>query len=285
MLLTPLEMDTHEKAAVLIEALPYIKKFSNKTVVIKVGGNASSELYGIIEDIVLLKHIGLRPVVVHGGGPEINEELLKLGIAPKFVDGLRYTDEATIKVVDKVFRKINDEIVSFIKNHEAYAINATGVIRSEQKDAQLGLVGEITRIESLRLHELIRSESIPVVSPVGIGPGGELHNINADTAASNIAVALNAEKLTILTNVDGVMIGGKRLSHIDIEHAESEIENGAINKGMIPKVQACIFAVRNNCPKAHLINGLVPHSLLLEIFTDRGIGTEIVYKNGYEKNY
>ena len=278
-------MDTHEKAAVLIEALPYIKKFSNKTVVIKVGGNASSELYGIIEDIVLLKHIGLRPVVVHGGGPEINEELLKLGIAPKFVDGLRYTDEATIKVVDKVFRKINDEIVSFIKNHEAYAINATGVIRSEQKDAQLGLVGEITRIESLRLHELIRSESIPVVSPVGIGPGGELHNINADTAASNIAVALNAEKLTILTNVDGVMIGGKRLSHIDIEHAESEIENGAINKGMIPKVQACIFAVRNNCPKAHLINGLVPHSLLLEIFTDRGIGTEIVYKNGYEKNY
>src|SRR3989344_7241039 len=285
MLLTPLEMDTHEKAAVLIEALPYIKKFSNKTVVIKVGGNASSELYGIIEDIVLLKHIGLRPVVVHGGGPEINEELLKLGIAPKFVDGLRYTDEATIKVVDKVFRKINDEIVSFIKNNEAYAINATGVIRSEQKDAQLGLVGEITRIESLRLHELIRSESIPVVSPVGIGPGGELHNINADTAASNISVALNAEKLTILTNVDGVMIGGKRLSHIDIEHAESEIENGAINKGMIPKVQACIFAVRNNCPKAHLINGLVPHSLLLEIFTDRGIGTEIVYKNAYEKNY
>ncbi|MBI1935959.1 acetylglutamate kinase [Candidatus Woesearchaeota archaeon] len=278
-------MDLHQKTSVLIEALPYIKKFKEKIVVIKVGGNASSELAGIIEDIVLLKHIGIKPVIVHGGGPEIDQELVKIGIIPKFVNGLRYTDEATMKVVGNVFRKINDEIVGIIKAHEADAADAADAIKSKQKDEQLGLVGEITGIETGRVHKLLRSECIPVISPVGIGANGEIFNINADTAASHVAVALNAEKLTILTNVDGIMIDGKTLPHIDIEHAESEIEKGAINKGMIPKVQACIFAVRNKCPKAHLINGLVPHSLLLEIFTDKGVGTEIVYKNGYEKNY
>lgn len=268
-------MELKEKTQVLIEALPYIKKYNNKIVVIKFGGNAMSKMEHVIEDIVLLKHIGIKPVVVHGGGPEIDEELKKAKIRTKFINGLRYTDNKTIKIVEKVFLKINNEIVSKMSNHGAKSINAKNTIKVRQKNQKLGLVGEIIGIDKNKIVKVINSEFIPVISPLGIG-NKQYYNLNADTVASYIAVALNAEKLTILTNVDGVIMNKRLLSHLDFDTAEKEIKNGTINKGMIPKVEACMYAVKNKCPKAHLINGLVPHSLLLEIFTDKGIGTEIV---------
>ena len=273
-------MNLHDKTQVLIEALPYIKKFNGKIVVIKFGGNAMSEMKQVVEDIVLLKHMGIKPVVVHGGGPEIDAELAKAKIKPKFVNGLRYTDEFVIKIVKKVFKKLNKEIVSNLSRHGAKSIDATGYITANQKDLSLGLVGNITKVNNNKISGLLGSGFIPVISPLGTGKDKKIYNLNADTAASSVAVALNAEKLTILTNVDGIVIDNKILSHMDIENARDEIKKGNINKGMIPKVEACIHAVKNKCPKAHLINGLVPHSLLLEIFTDKGIGTEIVFKNG-----
>lgn len=277
-------MNLNDKTQVLIEALPYIKKFNSKIVVIKFGGNAMSEMSHVIEDIVLLKHIGIKPVVVHGGGPEIDAELRKAKIKPRFVNGLRYTDEFAIKIVEKVFKKLNRKIVLNLSRHGAKAANLSRCIIAKQKNAGLGLVGQITCINNKKILAALNSGLIPVISPIGLGDNKKIFNINADTAASSLAVALGAEKLTILTNVDGIVIANKILSHIDANHARNEIKKGSINKGMIPKVEACIYAVQNKCPKAHLINGLVPHSLLLEIFTDRGIGTEIVYKNGYEKN-
>ena len=272
-------MNLNNKTQVLIEALPYIKKYHGKIVVIKFGGNAMSEIKPVIEDIVLLKHIGIKPVVVHGGGPEIDKELKKAKIKTRFINGLRYTDNKTIKIVEKVFSKINKNIILNLKKHGAKAINAPGIIKVKQKNPKLGLVGEITKINDNKILKIINNGFIPVISPLGTGNGSKHYNINADTAASNVAVALKAEKLTILTNVNGVMINGKLQPHIDFKAAKKEIKKGVINKGMIPKVEACIYAVKNKCPKAHLINGLVPHSLLLEIFTDKGIGTEIVYKN------
>lgn len=278
-------MNLHEKTNVLIEALPYIKKFKNKIVVVKFGGNAMSEMEHIIEDIVLLSHIGIRPVVVHGGGPEIDAELRKSHIETRFVNGLRYTDEAIMQIVEKVFKRINDGLTRSLQQHGAKSSNARDCIKAKQKDKKLGLVGEITGINRVDLLQMLDFDVIPVVSPIGIEQNGEKCNINADTAASYVAVALKAEKLTILTNVDGVIINNKILSHMDAQDARKEIKKGGINKGMIPKVEACIYAVKNKCPKAHLINGLVPHSLLLEIFTDKGVGTEIVFKNGYAKSH
>lgn len=278
-------MKLNGKTEILIEASPYIKKYNNKIVVIKFGGDVASEMNHLIEDVVLLKHIGVKPVVVHGGGSEINKELGKLKITPKFIKGLRYTDNATIKIVEKVFSKINKGIVANLISHGVKSKNATGFIKVKQKAPELGLVGEITKINTNEILKILNSGFIPVISPLGTGNNGKYYNINADTAASYIAVALNAEKFTILTNVDGVIIKGKLQSHIDFKTAKKEIKKGIISKGMIPKVEACIYAVKNKCPKAHLINGLTPHSLLLEIFTDKGIGTEIVYQNEYEKNY
>jgi len=271
------KMNLNEKTQVLIEALPYINRYKNSIVMIKFGGNAMSEMKHLAEDIVLLKHIGINPVVIHGGGPEINHGMKKAGITPKFVSGLRYTDESVIKIVERVFKKINNEIVCQINSHGSKSVNAHGCIKSKQKSKKLGLVGEIKGIKTSRIFKIIKSGFIPVISPLGIGENKKLYNINADTAASHIAVALNAEKLTIITDVNGVVIKGKFLPHLDFKTAKKEIENGNITKGMIPKIEACIYAVKNKCPKAHLINGLTPHSLLLEIFTDKGVGTEIVY--------
>ncbi len=271
-------MNLNEKALVLIESLPYIQKYKNGVVVIKFGGNALSKMRCLAEDIVLLNHIGLKPVIIHGGGPEISLEMKKAGIEPKFVNGLRYTDEATIKIAERVFKKINNEIVCQINSLGSKSVNAYHCIKSKQKSKKLGLVGDITGIDADKIFKIINSGFIPVISPLGVGSDKKLYNINADIAASRIAVAVNAEKLAIITDVDGVMIDGQLLPHLDFKTAQKGIQNGAISKGMIPKVEAGIYAVKNKCPKVHLINGLIPHSLLLEIFTDKGIGTEIVYK-------
>jgi len=276
-------MNLLKKAELLSEALPYTKQYKNKVVVIKFGGNALSKIGNVIEDIVLLKRIGIKPIIVHGAGSEIDTELRKIKIKPKFINGLRYTDSKTIKVVEEVFNRINNEIVFNVISRGAKSINANGYIQVKQKSPELGLVGEITDIVTDSITKLIDSSFIPVISPLGIGDGGKYYNINADTTASHVAVSLKAEKLTILTDVDGVMINNKLLSHLDFKTAEKEIEKGTISEGMIPKVEACIHAVKNKCPKAHLLNGLTPHSLLLEMFTDQGLGTDVVFKNGFKR--
>ena len=276
-------MNLLKKAELLSEALPYTKQYKNKVVVIKFGGNALSKIGNVIEDIVLLKRIGIKPIIIHGAGSEIDTELRKIKIKPKFINGLRYTDSKTIKVVEEVFNRINNEIVFNVINRGAKSINANGYIQVKQKSPELGLVGEITDIGTGPITKLIDSSFIPVISPLGIGNGGKSYNINADTTAAHVAVSLKAEKLTILTDVDGVMMNNKLLSHLDFKTAEKGIGNGTINKGMIPKVEACVYAVKNNCPKAHLLNGLTPHSLLLEMFTDQGLGTDVVFKNGFKK--
>jgi acetylglutamate kinase len=270
-------MNPHDKAEIFMQALPYFRKYSGKIVVIKFGGNVLSKIDDIVEDIVFLKLMGIVPIVVHGGGPNVDSELMKNGITPKFINGLRYTDEKTVKMVGKVFDSINKSIVGKLIAHHAKSETLEDILVVENKDPKLGFVGQVIGIDKKRVLESVNSSYIPVISPLGKTKDGILHNINADTVAADIAVCIGAEKLTILTNVDGIKLDEQLITHLDFETAQKEIKKGNIKEGMIPKVEACIHAVNNNCNKAHLINGLFPHSLLIEIFTDEGIGTEIVH--------
>jgi len=272
-----------QKISTLIEALPYIQKYHGKIVIIKYGGNAmvkQSLKKSVMTDIVLLKHVGLNPIIVHGGGPEVNKAMNKKGIKPKFVKGLRVTDKKTINIVEKVFEEINKDICKLIKKSGGKALSVSGrdhkLISVTQKSKELGYVGDIKKINPEIITSVIKENYIPVISPVGISKDNEAYNINADTAASALAIELEAEKLTILTDVEGVYEKGKLISQLTIRKAKKKIKKGVIKKGMIPKVEACIDAVRNGCNKAHLVNGIKKHSLLLEIFTDRGVGTEFV---------
>lgn len=267
------------KGSVLVEeALPYIQKFKNKVFVVKYGGKAmiNEELkQSVTKDIALLKAFGIRPIIVHGGGPAITREMEKAKIEPRFVNGLRVTDKATIRIVRKVFREINGEIRNHLKSYDIKTRDATGCIRARQRNRDLGLVGDVTGVATAQLRELLRRDIVPVVSPIG-RRGNIFYNINADTAATELAARLKAEKLTILTDVDGVIEKGKFMPHLSISQARKHIRSGVITSGMIPKVEACIRAVNAGCRKAHLINGTTRHSLLFEIFTDKGIGTELV---------
>lgn len=275
-----------QKVTTLIEALPYIRKYYGKIVVIKFGGKAMIKhglKKNVMMDVVLLKHVGINPIVVHGGGPEIDTAMKLAGLRPKFINGLRVTDREAMAIVEDVFEKINKEVAGIIKKMGGKPISVSGrdhkLILVEQLNEKLGYVGEIKRINPEILLSLIKEDYIPVISPIGVSVDNAIYNINADTASSALATALDAEKLTILTDVEGVMERGKLISHLTIRKAKKKIRLRVINKGMIPKVEACIYAVKHGCPKAHLINGTVKHSILLEIFTDKGIGTEIV-KNG-----
>lgn len=268
-----------QKAGILIEALPYIKKYSGKIFVIKYGGNAMIDediKKSVIGDIALLKHVGINPIIVHGGGPEINKEMQKANLKPKFVNGLRYTDKKTMGIVNRVSLKINKKIAGMFKKEKCKAEKVNPkIIKTEIKDINLGLVGEIVKVDKNKILEKLKKGIIPIISPLGYD-GKNYNNINADTVATKVAEAINAEKLTILTDVEGVYENGKLISHLSIKNAEKGIKKGVINKGMIPKVLACINAVNKGVKKAHLIDGTYKHSLLLEIFTDKGIGTEIV---------
>ena len=273
-------MEANEKAGVLVEALPWIMKYHGKIVVIKYGRNITAELdKAEVYDIVFLQQMGMKPVVVHGGGPSITEAMEKSGLKPKFVNGLRVTDEATVKIIGDVYNSLRKGIVNLINKSGGKAKqlkSQDGIISAKQKSPELGYVGEITNIRIGKIIDAINDNSIPVISPLAAGKDNKVYNINADNAAAAIAVALKAEKLTMMTNVDGVMEKGKMITHLSVSDALKKIKEGIINAGMIPKVEACIEAVKHNVPKAHLINGEVKHSLLLEIFTDKGIGTEIV---------
>ena len=231
----------------------------------------------VMKDIAFLKTMGLKPVVVHGGGPFVTEEMKKANIQPEFINGLRVTDEATVKIITKVFSKVNKEIKSLLEGFDEIAEEVKDSLIVKQKNKELGFVGEIIKVDKEKIMKVIESDKIPVISPIGINNGN--YNINADTAATRIAIALKAEKLTILTNVDGVIENNKLISHLSINDAYKHIEKEVITQGMIPKVIACIEAVEAGCKKAHLINGMIEHSLLFEIFTNEGIGTELV-KNG-----
>lgn len=292
-----------KKAEILIEALPYIQKLYGKTVVIKYGGNAmiNDELKNsVIEDITLLKYIGMNPVLVHGGGPDINKALQKFDVKSEFVNGLRVTDAQTIEVAQMVLvGKTNKEIVSLLNSKGAKAIGLCGIdgklieceqykteINGELKD--IGYVGTITKINSKVLDLISKDEYIPVVAPIGVGANGESYNINADTVAGEIAAALQAEKLILLTDVEGVKPSrgsDEIIPALTIDEVHRLIEEKVIEGGMIPKVLGCVDAVEKGVGRTHIIDGRIPHCILLEIFTYKGIGTMIMKdKKLYHEN-
>jgi len=285
-----------QKADTLLEALPYIQRFSSKTLVIKYGGHAMEDdelKLHFAQDIVLLKFVGMNPVVVHGGGPQIGEMLKKLGITSHFVRGMRVTDAPTMEVVEMVLGKINQEVVTLINRQGGKAVGLSGkdgelivarkMLVTVAEDGQpptthdVGLVGEVMGVNPRVINALTEANFIPVIAPVGTGQDGETYNINADLVAGKIAEALQAEKLILLTDVEGIKgKDGALISTLGSEQAEALIHDSTISEGMIPKVECCIAALRSGVKKTHIIDGRVRHATLLEIFTKEGIGTEVV---------
>lgn len=278
------------KAEILVQALPYIQEYSGKTIVVKYGGNAmiSDELRkSVINDIILMKCVGFNPVVVHGGGPYISSFLEKLNIKSKFINGLRYTGEDTIDIVQMVLSgSVNKDLVSLIGKYGGKAIGLCGIdgglIKAKKlnNDVDLGYVGEITSIDIEPLKMALDSGYIPVVGSIAIGENDDnVYNINADTCASKIASALKAEKLILLTNVPGVLTNPKNsntiISKLRLHEIPKLYSDNIIKGGMIPKIECCVEAVRMGVTKAHILDGRIPHSLLLELFSNEGIGTMI----------
>ena len=287
-----------DKAGVLIEALPYIRRFYNKTIVIKYGGHAMVDndlKVNFALDVILMKYVGFNPIIVHGGGPQIGKVLEKMGKPSKFIDGMRVTDLETMDIVEMVLvGKINKEIVGLINHHGGQAVGLSGkdgqlimarkldiVKQKDGTDApeiiDIGMVGEVESINPNVIEALDRNKFIPVIAPIGIGSQGETYNINADLVAGKIASALRAEKMVLLTDVEGLLDEKKRLiSTIDSKKVRKYIKEGIISEGMIPKVTCCLEALTEGVVKTHIIDGRVKHALLLEVFTDVGVGTEIV---------
>lgn len=291
-------MDTLiEKALTLIEALPYIQTFRGKTFVIKYGGNAMIEealKQGFAQDVVLLRYIGINPVIVHGGGPQIGKTMERMGKKPTFVSGQRVTDEETMDIVEMVLGgKVNKEIVNLINQAGGRAVGLTGkdggliqakkltmTKTSEETGAteiiDIGLVGEVQTVNPSPLVTLEEGGFIPVIAPVGVGPKGETYNINADLVAGSVAGALKAEKLILLTDQAGILDKDRTLiPSLDKKKVEEYVASGVIAGGMIPKTTSCFQALDAGCSKVHIIDGRIPHALLLEIFTKEGVGTEI----------
>ena len=279
--MTEATIDTAARAKVLVEALPYIRRFYGQKIVIKLGGNAMAERKEeTLLDIVLLRYVGMQPVLVHGGGPEITAMSERLGIRSEFRDGLRITDASTIEVVKMVLTgKINPDLVAGINRLGGQAVGMSGEdgpsIIAEAQDPELGFVGKVVQVNPEPIEALIGRGYIPVIASVGLGYDGHAYNINADTVAAEIAVALGAAKLILLTDVEGVRdAGGGVLSELTRESARSLLAAGGVSGGMIPKLEACLRAL-DSVPLTHIIDGRVPHSLLLELFTEGGIGTMV----------
>lgn len=285
-------LDNEHWSDVLVQAMPYFKQWVGKTVVVKYGGNAmlNEDLkQAVMKDIVLLNTIGVKVVLVHGGGPEINKMLERVGKESKFINGLRYTDKETMEIVQMVLTgKLNKAIVGILLQEGGRAVGISGVdsglLRAKKIDRDgkdLGFVGEVTKVHPEIINDLLEKDFIPVISTVAIGETGDqsLYNINADTAAAKIAVALKAEKFVQLTNVAGVLkeVNDPKslITRIPMPTVPQLIENGTIAGGMIPKVECCMIALKGGVPRTHIIDGRVPHSLLIEMFSDRGIGTMI----------
>ncbi len=282
-----------QRAEILMEALPYIRAFQGKTLVIKYGG-AALEQPGLKEsfalDVILLRYVGINPVIVHGGGPQIGALMKRLGKEPRFVGGMRVTDDETMEIVEMVLvGRINKEIVGLINHHGGRAVGLSGkdgnLIRArrlahrtpEGQEVDIGLVGEVEEVNPQVIRLLEQNGFIPVIAPVGVGAAGETYNINADLVAGNVAAALAAEKLIHLTDVQGIQgEDGTLLSTLTRKDAERLIKGGVIEGGMLPKVESSLKALEGGTAKCHIIDGRIPHAILLEIFTNEGIGTEIV---------
>lgn len=282
-----------DKANVLIEALPYIQRFNRKIIVIKYGGSAmvDEELKrNVIQDVVLLKLVGFKPIIVHGGGKEISRWVGKVGMEPKFVNGLRVTDADTMEVAEMVLNKVNKELVTMIQSLGVNAVGISGkdggllnVEKKLSKGEDIGFVGNIKNVNPKVLYDLLENDFLPVVCPVGMDDDFNTYNINADDAACAIAEALNAEKLAFLTDIEGVYLDpndpSTLLSKSFVKEAKELIDNGNVGGGMIPKLQNCIDAIEEGVSRVHILDGRIPHCLLLEIFTNKGIGTAILRKD------
>lgn len=282
-----IEKELLQKAQILIEALPYIRRFYGKTMVIKYGGGAMAkgpEEKALAEDIVLMWYVGIKPILVHGGGPQIGDLLKRLGKKSSFIQGMRVTDEETMEVVEMVLNKINKDLVYLINRYGGKAVGLSGkdarLLRARKlihEEFDLGLVGEVQEVNVELLEALQKEGFIPVIAPIGVGEDGTPYNINADMVAGAVAGALRAEKLILLTDVPGISDEeGNLIQSLRSERAEQLIQKGVIQGGMIPKVRCCLEALNLGVSKAHIIDGTLPHALLLEVFTDKGIGTEIV---------
>ncbi len=288
-----IDITNAQRAQVLVEALPYIQKYYNKIIVIKYGGNAmiNDDLKeAVMGDIVLLSLIGIKVVLVHGGGPEITEMLGKIGKKSEFVNGLRVTDQESVDIVQMVLAgKINKNLVNLLENKGGKAIGLCGIdghmIKAKQLDPKLGFVGEITDINVEPILDVLEKGYIPVVSTVGYDEEGHTYNINADTAAARIAGQLKCESLISMTDIDGILRDkndpSTLISKINVSDAPQLMREGIISGGMIPKVNCCIEAIRQGVGKVFIIDGRIPHSILVETLTDEGIGTMFVSENGY----
>ena len=288
-----------DKAEILVDALPYIQEFSGTTVVIKYGGNAMvSDVLkeNVMRDVALMKYVGIRPVIVHGGGPEITGFLKKVGKESSFVAGLRVTDEETVEIAEMVLDgKINSEIVNLLNQRGVRAVGLSGkdagLIRARKKmatvyendtahEVDIGFVGAVETIDVSVIEDLLDHGYVPVIAPIGVGMDGESYNINADYVAAEIAGALAAEKLLLLTDIEGIYKDfndkSSFLSTIHLQEARNYIRDGIISGGMIPKVEACLTALERGAAKTHIIDGRLPHAIILEIFTSTGVGTQVV---------
>lgn len=276
-----------KKASVLIEALPYIKKFHNRIFLIKYGGSILGEdkvRKSVLEDIAFLRYVGVKPILVHGGGPNITEKLKELKLSSEFIDGIRVTDKATLQVVEDELNKLNDLIV---KELGEYGVSAKGFKRSDKlliadkkvSKRELGFVGDVVSFDEAKLEQVLKT-SVPVISPIGVSKDGIAYNINADEVAFFLAAKLKAEKLVLLTKVLGVMRNpsdeNSLISTITAEKAEDLIKGKVIDEGMVPKVRAAVKSIDEGVGKAHIVDAKIPHAILLEIFTNEGIGTEII---------
>lgn len=279
-----------DKAEVLIEALPYIQRFNRKIVVVKYGGSAmvDNELKkNVIEDVVLLKLVGFKPIIVHGGGKEISRWVGKVGMEPRFVNGLRVTDAETMEVAEMVLSKVNKELVSLVQSLGVKAVGVSGkdggllkVTKKTSNGEDIGFVGEIQEVAPKLLEDLLEKDFLPIVCPIGMDKDFQTYNINADDAACAIASAMDAEKLAFLTDIEGVYRDSadpeSLISELHIHEAEELISQGNVGGGMIPKLNNCIHAICEGVNRVHILDGRIPHSLLLEIFTNKGIGTAIL---------
>ncbi len=279
-----------EKAEVLIEALPYIQRFNRKVIVVKYGGSAmiDEELKrNVIKDVVMLKLCGFKPIIVHGGGKEISRWVGKVGMKPRFVNGLRVTDEDTMELAEMVLNKVNKELVSMVQSLGVKAVGISGkdgrLLQCEKKlsdGEDIGFVGNVVKVEPKILQDLLKDDFLPIVCPIGADDHFHSYNINADDAASAIAEAMSAEKLAFLSDIEGVFYdindSSSLISELGVSEAQKLIEDGIVAGGMIPKLQNCISAIENGVSRVHILDGRIPHCLLLEIYTNKGIGTAIL---------
>ena len=293
-----LEPGIMHKAAVLIEALPYIQRFNRKIVVVKYGGSAMVDenlKKQVIQDVVLLKLVGFKPIIVHGGGKEISRWVGKVGMEPHFVGGLRVTDESTMEIAEMVLNKVNKSLVQLVNELGVKAVGISGkdgmMLRCRKKYSggeDIGYVGEVTEVDPQIIYDLLEKDFLPIICPTGFDEEFKTYNINADDAACAVATAMKAEKLAFLTDVEGVYrdFNDKEslLSEMTVDEAQAFVDSGTLGGGMLPKLQNCIDAIRSGVSRVHILDGRIPHCLLLEIFTDKGIGTAI-FNSAEEERY